>query len=543
MLLRESALFRPSRACSDVDSIENIRHRLIALALLCAALPLDAQSSRWSIEGVILNAVTGEPVAAATAAAIPAATADDAAGITATSDEHGRFTIGGLAPGRYILAIRKAGFVASYGPDGTLTANSTFVLGDEDRPKQFVVRLVPNAIVTGRIEDEDGRSVDGAIAIAYRVAYSPAGKRLVQIGRDLDPVEGRYRISELPSGRYYIAVAQRDESLRPSYYPGTPHLETAVPIDLAAGTILGNINVKLVNPETVCAQIEVDRPRDGLEVGFWERRTFAPSWFHRAAPLSDAGHYEACGLLPGPYFATASDRSGYVMRHSVEIAAMGERLFRLLLLPQVDVTGRIVFEGDPPTKVAPIRIELRSFERAASNAPRVEVTDSWTFTLKSINPDLYRVVVADLPRGYYVKAVGYGDTDALANGLPLAGASTRPLEIVVSPNVGGLTGAVERRNGDPAALAIVVLLPEEPDRQGSEMFFGAGVADDSGAFNIGNVAPGRYRVVAFEAAPESGAILDPEYRSRVADRGESIDVREKSVARVRLKVIPASEMR
>lgn len=75
------------------------------------------------------------------------------------------------------------------------------------------------------------------------------------------------------------------------------------------------------------------------------------------------------------------------------------------------------------------------------------------------------------------------------------------------------------------------------------MFFGAGIAEGSGAFTIGNVAPGHYRVIAFEAAPESGAILDPEYRSWLADRGESVDVREKSVARVHLKVIPASDMR
>lgn len=359
---------------------------MIALALLCAALPLEAQTSRCSIEGAILNAATGEPVAAATTTAIPAAAADAAAGFNATSDEQGRFTIGGLAPGGYLLVVRKLGFAPSYGPDGTLTANSTFVLEDEDRPRQFVIRLSPNATVSGRIEDENGRPVGGSIALAYRVAYSQAGKRLVQTGRELEPVEGRYRISDLPPGRYYIAAAERGESALPIYYPGTPYLETAVPIDLAVGTILGNINLKLVKPDTMGAQIEVDRPREGLELGFAERRTFTPNWFQRAVPLPDAGRYETCGLLPGPYFATASDRSGYVMRQPVEISVTGERLFRLPLLPQVDVTGRIVFEGDPPTKIPPIRIELQSFERTASNAPHVELADSWTFTLKSLNP-------------------------------------------------------------------------------------------------------------------------------------------------------------
>jgi hypothetical protein len=54
--------------------------------------------------------------------------------------------------------------------------------------------------------------------------------------------EGRYRLENIPPGRYYISAGRLD---LPTYYPGTPSLREATIVSVASGATLSNVNISL----------------------------------------------------------------------------------------------------------------------------------------------------------------------------------------------------------------------------------------------------------------------------------------------------------
>jgi Carboxypeptidase regulatory-like domain len=527
----------------------------IPLALLFAFLACYAQNDApqkgaagpCSVEGLVLNAVTGEPLNGAELTLVGAHAEDDPSPLSATSDENGKYRIRGVAPGRYLLVARKPGFTTSYGPDGALTSNSSFVLDLREKTKEFVVRLAPYGAIAGRIQDEAGKPAAGAFALAYRVGTSRTGKRLYQVGRDIAGATGAYHFAGLPPGKYYIsAIAAGGLGGRSgtavTYYPGTIHFETAVALDLAAGTDLPNIDLRLAKAGTVCVHLRAGAPRDGLQVSLSARHSIAPAWSYTALPAGEKGRFEACGLLPGDYDAVASDEHGYSSRQAVHVDESSGQEIRLHMPPQTDIAGRIVFEGEGPGKPAG-RVELRPVNRSVP-AQEATLDEAGGFTFRAVNPGAYVVTMTGVAQGFYVSRIRAGGVDVLGKTLELAGISPGVLEIGLSPNVGAVRGIVHDALGEkPAAGAIIVLLPEEPERQDLEMFFGAALADGSGGFSIASLAPGRYRAIAFEAVEETGAMTDPDLRRALRSKGDPVEVREKYTSNLGLKVRPASDLR
>jgi hypothetical protein len=111
-----------------------------------------------------------------------------------------------------------------------------------------------------------------------------------------------------------------------------------------------------------------------------------------------------------------------------------------------------------------------------------------------------------------------------------AGMSSGVLEIALSPNVGSVMGVV---NDSKGAGAIIVLLPEEPERRDLEMFLAS-------RWRM-SPALGRYRAVALDVIAEPGVGINPEFRQALRAKGDLVEVREKSASRANLKVTPASE--
>jgi hypothetical protein len=320
-------------------------------------------------------------------------------------------------------------------------------------------------------------------------------------------------------------------------------VETAVPLDIAAGMELSNVDVHLAKGRTVCVRFRAQRRIEGLRIVLSARHPLAPAWSYPASPLPEQGRYEACGILPGSYFAVASDRAGYSSRQPVDVDETGDQEFQLSLPPQSDVTGRITFEGEPPNKIPAVRVQLRAVERSSAGSPDAVLKDSRVFTISNVNPDRYLVAVSSLPEAFYVKAIRAGTADMLGKALEVFGSSPDPLEIVLSPNVGSVHGTVQdQRGGGPAPRAIIVLLPEEAERQPLEMFLSGAVADESGAFGIPNVAPGRYRAMAFEQIGEPGSLADPDFVAKLRAKGEALEVREKSPVITNLKLLPAFDV-
>ncbi len=124
------------------------------------------------------------------------------------------------------------------------------------------------------------------------------------------------------------------------------------------------------------------------------------------------------------------------------------------------------------------------------------------YTLKNVESGRYRVDVT-LPQDSFVKAVTLGGVDCSNSGIDLSGGlSSSAPEIILSMNAGQLSGTVSTPDGGTARAAIVTLVPDAP----RPLLYRPDLylvtrTDSQGLFNLKNVAPGTYRVYAWERLP------------------------------------------
>jgi hypothetical protein len=85
---------------------------------------------------------------------------------------------------------------------------------------------------------------------------------------------------------------------------------------------------------------------------------------------------------------------------------------------------------------------------------------------------------------------------------------------------------------------MVVLIPQEKERRDREAFYRTMTSDLSGQFTFKGVAPGEYRVYAWEEA-EYGSWMDPDFLKPVESRGEAVSVSESGRQAVQVNLIPA----
>jgi hypothetical protein len=131
--------------------------------------------------------------------------------------EDGRFTIGGLVPGRYRIVpaaplpggaqVRSAEF------GGRDTLDSALAVTAEDPIGEGVVTIVPRlAEIAGQAQDASSQPSPGAIVIIFAAdeRYWTAPSRRIQAVRP--DADGRYILKDLPAGEYsLVALAEVEE--------------------------------------------------------------------------------------------------------------------------------------------------------------------------------------------------------------------------------------------------------------------------------------------------------------------------------------------
>jgi serine/threonine protein kinase len=115
-----------------------------------------------------------------------------------------------------------------------------------------------------------------------------------------------------------------------------------------------------------------------------------------------------------------------------------------------------------------------------------------------------------------------------------------PIDIVVSLKAGLVAGTVQNADaGKPAPGATVVMIPQEKERAPIPEYYQQGTTDQHGRFAFKSVAPGRYKVYAWEDV-EPTAWMDAEFMKPFLAKGETVTVEESGRAEVEVSVIPAN---
>lgn len=389
---------------------------------------------------------------------------------TTFTDGSGAFVFGNLPTGRYTIEATKPGYVrTAYGSKRYDRLGTPVTLTDTQRTQSLQLRMARGSVITGRVVDEFGQPAQGARVRAQLVRMVNGERTLSEVpvpgailGEAADD-RGIYRLYGLPAGEYVISATPRN-------------------------TGLGDIR-RMSEMDIRGAEQAVRQPQSPLEpdvppVMLGYTAVFFP------------------GVLSALQAASVSVRSGEE-RHGVD--------FAIQFVRTASVEGTVAAPGN----VRPESIELLILPRQVtpSSGPQVmmfsasnrRVGADGKFSLTGITPGAYTVSArASTQEGARL----WANADIDVDGQPVSGVT---LSLQEGLTVSGRL-AFETDGVDPPTLMTRARLNLVPaDNTG--IMIGAATTEitASGAFQIGGVIPGRYRVSAMFNTPEANWILKSAY--------------------------------
>jgi hypothetical protein len=485
----------------------------------------------------------------------------------ATTDRAGKFVVPDLEPGAYRVAVTLNGYVKQeYGQRSFTGQGTSLTLSAGEILKDLVIRITRAGNISGRISDENGQPASGVPVQVLKVAYNANGTRLFQqTGTARTNDRGEYRLYWMTPGRYYLTAGtpagpapgagpggapSPNETPDPytfTYYPGTTDLSRATVIDVKAGadmpmdftvprTRLFNVSGRVVGADNSAIA-----PQVGISLAFL--RLEGGSGFVVLSQSYDrsTGVYTLRNVVPGSY-AVQANAGATSARAAIEVTNADVNV-DLILSGGVNIAGKATVAGGGAIPSGPGNqtvVQLRPIMKGVSHwvgaVPGAPVTPAdGTFRMDRVLPGEYRVV-AGAP-GHYVKELRYENADVLNSTVEVsAGRSGDPtIEVVLSPGVAQIDGIVTDDKNQPLMGAQAVLIPDK-NRHRTELFKAA-TTDQSGRFNMRDVAPGDYKLFAWESVDNFG-YFEPSFLAPYEQLGKTVRVDEGGKLTIETKVIP-----
>jgi 5-hydroxyisourate hydrolase-like protein (transthyretin family) len=528
---------------------------LLGVTLLAAQRTSTPAQEKCSLEGTVLNSLTGEPIKNVQVLLHDMSGPGELPPGAITGAD-GKFKVTGLDSGRYRVQIVRPGFTEAARRAGDSAFVLTLTAGQS--LESLVYHLSPGAVIAGRVVDEDGDPVVGASVQVLRRRYVEGSSQLMALNAASSDDRGNYRIFNLPTGRYYVSASVTRNPFRVkglsaatrdvypmSFYPGVTDLTQASMIRLAEGEERSGVDFRLAPVHAVRIRGRlVPAPTLPNAVNLFlsphDASRFAAPFTRRGARVDKKGAFDFQGVLPGSYVLVAFARLAgrqETARLPLEVGDTNLDGIELTLMPGVDIAGHVRFDPGtaPDSKPARMYVILRQ-PGSGLFVPIVnsEVEPEGSFLLKSVPEGEYRVTMPLVPSESYIQSVTYGGMDALTRPLTIGEGAAGPLEIVLSANCGQVEGTVTS-DDKPAAGVTVVLIPKLnlPDR--IEQI----VTDQRGRFVLTGVAPGDYSAYAWDNI-EEGEYQDPAFLAQFKDSAVKITVEPKGRQTVDLTLLHAA---
>uniref|UniRef100_Q01ZV9 Cna B domain protein n=1 Tax=Solibacter usitatus (strain Ellin6076) TaxID=234267 RepID=Q01ZV9_SOLUE len=522
------------------------------LALLLFPFLLAAQDNLCEVSGSVVNALTGEPIRHAQVTLRRIDTAPGATSSVAT-DSSGNFAAT-LEPGTYRISADHTGFIpAQLGARGPSKPSPPLVLTAGRKTTGQRINLYPQGVISGRIVDEDGEPVPNVDVQVSRLQYMAGRKQLSRSNSRMTNDLGEYRIFGLSPGRYYLnAVYRSDPTLAgegqyvSTYYPRTPDPAAAAPLEIVPGSQLGNIDVTLVRIRTVTVKGRVISESGGGDIHMIlsaSNPLGAANENGRGAAVLPDGGFEFRNVIPGSYQLIAIQSApgkAYSSRIPLQVGAGNIEGVVLTLHAPLNIAGEIKVEGETTENLSRTRIGLQPFDPGnivVGPMPDLALKPDRTFLLPDLSAEHYRIVVNNLPDGFYVKSIRSAEVNVQLAGLDLTAGASSPLEIVLSPNAGALTGTVvDPRTQKPVTGGTVVLVPQDKERRTRESFYRTASTDLGGQYTFKNLIPGDYKAFCWDDVPY-GSWMDPDFMTSQESRGTAISIPERTPQSLQLTLL------
>jgi hypothetical protein len=411
-----------------------------------------------------------------------------------TTGADGRFVFESMTEGSWTLNAERKGYLRlTYGQLADTGPGISVITGPHGVSEDLTLRLDPPAAISGKVTDEHGEPVVGAMV--QLVMRAPGGRneflvRKTAITNDL----GEYRIWGIPPVMCYLAVSVNGEmnwgGYAPQYYRGTGNPENATAFTLRPG-------------EEFHADFKL-RPTDGVAFRVDRESEFyiksaetivllgpGPQGSEVSMGTLRQGQFREFGnVIPGRYKLVIGDtESAYSTSRWVDVGD-DDTGVDLPFEDPADVTARLrVVDGDAALlKNATLRLHIVSDAR---NNTRPLGSDG-TVQFPAMADGVYQVTLGGAPE-LYIKSVTASNAKVMDGLVELPESGAVQLEIVAGADGGEVKGKVGTE-GNPAQGARVVLAPRN-ESENPEEYHGY-VSDSDGSFRFLVVKPGEYLLFA-----------------------------------------------
>ena len=534
-----------------------------------------------SVEGIIVDSVTGEPVAGTEVDLIldgmyttAFATDGKARSFRVTTKLDGRFVFSDVPPREYrLVAVHPGSYVpAEYGqraPDAP--GRPLTVVPGQDRDN-IRLMLIPTGAITGRVLRTDGQPVVSGLVHALKTAYRDGNrtKTIVQSVKTDD--SGRYRLFWLMPGEYFVSALAKpgrvdvprpgmigtigqytspsvfrrvldtgeviDETAVMTYYPGSTAPEDATVVRIDAGTTVSDIDItaELARSYRIQGTV-VDSDGNPQRATL---QTFPTKWapyrmvsWATVPPGATAGgqprdEFTLRGLVPGLYVLK-------VLSMSIPVQIVDQDLRDFTIVTQPSELHGTIRNSDGYLQVRAATSGIALHPELGGPPLTGNVSESGAFTVPGVIPGNYRVSLNQYTFPYF-ESIRFGTDDGLTDGLQIEDPSDATLEIVVGRGSNTVSGQAIDDTGQPFHGAVVALVPNVRER----LDLYRNTSTESGRFSISRVAPGDYTLYAWESVPD-GAWMNVDFLVPYEAFGVPISIDSSSELEVNLSIVPPVE--
>ncbi len=538
-----------------------------------AAAARDASRTGTAVlAGRVVNLENGRPLRRAV---VRASSNEIREGRSVSTDAEGRWEIKDLPAGRFSISVQKGGYVPlSYGQRRPFEQGKPVDLADGQRVEKLEIALPKGSVLAGRIVDEFGEPVAGARVSAMRHRFMGGQRRLMAVSSpgasDTTDDLGQYRLHGLSPGDYYLSgslggtltLEQSTDrtGYSPTYYPGTPALNEAQRVTLAVAQELPEINFAL-SPTRVAkiagtAMTSAGKPMANGMIML----TSAAGIGVGGTPLVGAamsqpdGTFTISNVAPGEYrleMMAAADvesvrNTGATIGMSVTesaslpVTVAGQDVTGIVLAaaPTATATGRLVFEGAPPSEAAIAGAMIVAVPESLTALPlggTARVRADGGFEIKGVTGR--RFLRINPPSGWYLRSVRINETEVIDTAVEFkSGEDVSGVEFVLTQQASTLTGTVQDAKGQAATDYVVVAFASDSRKWGPQTrFVRSSRPDQSGAFKLTGLPADDYLVVALEYL-EPGEEGDTELLERLRPRATAVSIAEGASKAIELKL-------
>jgi protocatechuate 3,4-dioxygenase beta subunit len=549
---------------------------LISVLLLSPAQTSPAAPKTASISGIVIKEPGSEPLKKVLVQVV-AENQKEGGNYTASTDADGNFHVDGVEPGRYRIFFERTGFVA-VNERGSKADINIFAVKPGQTLENLTFRMLPTAVISGRITDEDGDPMSDVRIVAQ---MEKPGKMKHELeGATSTNDLGEFRLSGLFPGRYTVAATpppdfrDYERLAKPAvaadsgdnsaakhpetrylttYYPGTFDAAQASIVVLKAGDDMP-VNIALLQSRTYRVRGIITGIGAGEKPIIEMRSKSGDSNRANSVDVGPDGQFEVRGVAPGTYslMATAGTESHSLFaREDIVVTAGDVEGIKLSPSPSFTMSGHIRVEGASNASITQYAVNLRPAGSPDNSSIYISqdvfgtnaaVDRLGNFEWGNVIRGNYVVQVfgGDRPGGLFLKSAKIGGQD-ITTGFLAGGPAT--MDLVVSYNGGSVEGKVVEKEGDadgdhPAANATVVAVPEEKYRNLPDRFAG-GATDQYGHFTIRALPPGSYTLYAWEYVDEN-VYSDPDFLKSQESFGKAIKIEENSRQVLDLKLSPVA---